>query len=503
MISLNKFNRESLDSFGPDEWPDYCDMIEIPVGQSIKYYPSALRKIFDVTAGNPYFTKLLCARIVDSAIISKDAEVSRDDVAAISSEIIVSLDTNAFAHYWQDGIGGDADDVEIVSLKRRRVLVAWARTARTGSSTTCAEIRKNIYSRNLDGTELQPLINDFCRRDIFVEEKTNYQTRVSLFGTWLKEGGFTTLISDRLGDELADAKQKREDAAYVHAQEIVQLATSWPLFQGRPIAEEKIRAWIDQADSNVHRRLLFSILAHVRFISETEVRQGFARAHKRIHSLLPVPVVRARTQRRSDIYVSYVDGPGKSGAHFAQLYAAANSITSKNVIERSRFEKLSSKTYGDKPVGLVVVDDMIGTGNSLVRNLSSLESSFIDWLHRTKYPFSVVVFCSTTQGESRVRRYLGEQIPTAVLEVCEILENAHYAFPRVGGFWSSIAERDEARAIVESFGNRVQKRNPLGYANQGLLITFERNCPNNSLPVLHGFGKGRNDWTPIFPRLKL
>ena len=500
---LNKFDRESLDSFGADEWSDYCDMIEIPVSDSIKYYPSALRKLFEITAGNPYFTKLLCARIVESAVNAKDAEVSYDDVEKISSDIVATLDTNAFAHYWQDGIRGDADDIEIVSLKRRRVLVAWARTARTGSLTNSAEIRKNVYSANFDSTELQPLINDFCRRDIFVEKEGSYQPRVSLFGTWLKEGGFTSLISDRLGDELSDAKQKQEDAAYVHSKQIVQLATSWPLFQGRQISEDKIRAWIDQAESNVHRRILFSLLTHVRFISETEVRQGFARAHLRIHSLLPIPIIRARTQRRSDIFVSYVDGPAKSGAHFAQLYAAANSITSKNVIERARFDMLPSQSFGDKAIGLVIVDDMIGTGNSLIRNLSSLPSSFLDWLRSSEYPFSIIVFCSTMQGEDEVRKYLGEQIPTAALEICEVLDDAHYAFPNSGGVWASTAERDEAKAIVSEFGSQVQKRNPLGYGKQGLLITFERNCPNNSLPILHGTGKGKSEWMPLFPRLKL
>ena len=47
------------------------------------------------------------------------------------------------------------------------------------------------------------------------------------------------------------------------------------------------------------------------------------------------------------------------------------------------------------------------------------------------------------------------------------------------------------------------KRRPLGYRGQGLLLTFSRNCPNNSLPILYGTGKGTARWTPLFPRLQL
>ena len=41
-----------------------------------------------------------------------------------------------------------------------------------------------------------------------------------------------------------------------------------------------------------------------------------------------------------------------------------------------------------------------------------------------------------------------------------------------------------------------------GYGEQGLLLTFPRNCPNNTLPILHGNRPGEKGWRAIFPRRK-
>ena len=271
-------------------------------------------------------------RLYELAVETKDAEVSPAEVANAAQRVTAALDTNAFAHYWRDGIRGDQEDVEIVSLNRCRVLVAWARTARSSRAPNVASICANVTSSQIGPSEVQPLLEDFVRRGVFREHRRTYQPTVDVFADWLKEGGFSKLIADQLGDELAEAKRERADAAYVRSSEIVEVAETWDLYQGKRITPEEIRAWLSQVESHTEQRLLFKMLQNVRFVRDHEATEMLARAHEWMRSRLPVPVRRSRAQRRDDVWVSYVDGPAKSGAYFAALYAKASNIGAANVI---------------------------------------------------------------------------------------------------------------------------------------------------------------------------
>jgi hypothetical protein len=92
-------------------------------------------------------------------------------------------------------------------------------------------------------------------------------------------------------------------------------------------------------------------------------------------------------------------------------------------------------------------------------------------------------------------------MPDANLSVCEVLAPEHYAFQGENDIWASVVEMDTAKTLVTNLGERVQRNNPLGYKNHGLLLTFWRNCPNNSLPILHGRGRPSSPWEPLFQRI--
>ena len=203
-----------------------------------------------------------------------------------------------------------------------------------------------------------------------------YFTTVKLFGDWLTEGGFSRLISDQLGDELAEAKQLREDEAYVQASEVAELVDRWDLYQGRQITSDHVRQWLGQVESNEDRRLLFKVLQNVRFVGEPEVREKWAQAHRRIRDKLPPFTRRSLTEQREDILVTYADGPGKSGAYYAGLYATVNEISSQRVVEPSLVTDAIDAVAEGSIRGVVVVDDMLGTGQNLVDKLMQRVEQF-------------------------------------------------------------------------------------------------------------------------------
>ena len=81
-----------------------------------------------------------------------------------------------------------------------------------------------------------------------------------------------------------------------------------------------------------HQRVLFSLLQRTRVYSETVVRERLSTLHELFKPSLPEFVQKRRRERRKDILVTYVDGPGKSGASYASLYAEENAVPAEMVV---------------------------------------------------------------------------------------------------------------------------------------------------------------------------
>ena len=67
---LNKFDRESLDSFDQEtEWSDFTSLVRDPLVGSIVFHDRALRRLYDLTDGHPFSTKVLCGKAYESALV--------------------------------------------------------------------------------------------------------------------------------------------------------------------------------------------------------------------------------------------------------------------------------------------------------------------------------------------------------------------------------------------------------------------------------------------------
>ena len=499
---LNKFASESLDSFDiRDEWEDYCNLVEKPVEGNIKVHEVAIQELFDLTSGHPYFTNLLCKEIFQNATKNKDAEVYIEDVKAAAEIASIKLDKNHFSHFWRDGINEKRSEIEIVALKRFRLLVGWARAITKCLPATIENISDNTDD-HLDKIEVKHLVEDFCRRNVFKQtEKEAFNPSISLFASWLQNGGYPRLISDQLGDKIAAEKQFREERAVVKSEEVIELVKKWDIYQSKPISPESVRAWIDQVDNNEEKRILFKLLQNLRFISDTEIKEKFEQAHPRIISKFPKQIISHHAQRRKDIYVTFGDGFGKSGSYYANLYASENRINVSNCGSPKEIILSIKSISPSKDIGVILVDDMVGTGRTLVDKLTALGPEFLNVGIGTNIPLSIVVYCGTKEGEEKVRSFLVDKMRNTDLQVCETLGSDSFAFTEKLGIWETEGEKSEARMLIKNLGMRIQKKDPLGYADQGLLLTFSRNCPNNTLPIIHGKGKS-GSWKPIFERIR-
>lgn len=499
---LNRFVSIGLDYFSRDtEWDDFTKLVRHPTDRSINWHDDAISEVFNFSNGNPYFAKMICGEIFSSAVHARDADVTGEDVLKAIARHLSQMKTNFFAHLWQDGINSVGTEREPEIDRRRRFLVIVARTMRGEKPLTLENFAKNKSPILPTTTDIIPILNDFVRRNILTEDRGEYRFVLPVFGLWLAEFGISALASDTVGEDLAKIEIAAEELAYVTSSEIEKLIKEWPSYQGKLISGETVRAWLNQIPRNRDRRLLFTLLEHVRFFDEQNVRQSLRTAYGIIRPSLPPFVQKKRSHRRTDLIITYIDGEGKSGQYYSSKYAEENGISTQSIISPENFSvRLQEYVLKHGEIAaLIIVDDIVSTGMSLADNLEKFWSTHKESILQSRLPTTAVVLVATVDGEAAVRQKLSKLEGFDVdLRVCEHLSPKHFAFDPQGKVWTKLEDYEEAKALCTELGARIYPDNPLGYGNQGLLVVFPETCPNNSLPILHS---GRQSWTPLFPRL--
>lgn len=498
---LNKFVREPLDYFSrSDEWKDFVQLVTGPVSANLNWEDAALNELFTLTNGHPYYTKLLCSKVFANAVAQRDTEIIVRDVRHALNGRVHELDTNAFAHFWKDGINAEREASEIIELKRLRLLVAFGRACRKGP-TSRDVIGAEVAATGMPSHETNPLLDDFCRRDIMKDMLGEVVLLLPIFNKWLQEVGISKLISSTLADELEIEQRKANDKAYVTSAEIEQLVSRWPLYRGREITGETVRAWLQQVEQPQDQRLLFILLQNLLFVTPPQIADGLKYAHERVVVKLTPPLTRAnKVEKRRDILVTYLDGPGKSGATYGKAYAKENGLLMESVLEPSKIVRRLAGDY-EKPNALVIVDDFSGTGTTISESVRILLAEIGDRLAELSIPVVIVLLYATEEAQLKIEGALRTftNVDTNV-HVCNLLDDAQRAFHVSDkGFWDDCEQRDRAKALCIRLGTGIFKE-PLGFGGQALLIAFPDTCPNNNLPVIFASHAGSRAWRALLAR---
>ena len=158
---------------------------------------------------------------------------------------------------------------------------------------------------------------------------------------------------------------------------------------------------------------------------------------------------------------------------------------------------------GLNPATLIFLDDLVGTGRSLAKNLSHFVEKNETLLRELDVPVTCMVLAITSDGDEMVRNAMRSyDWPKFDLRYVNLIGPENQAFPEGLGIWTDMDEKERAKSLCGDIGVRIYPRNPFGFGDQGLLINFSVNCPNNTLPIMHS--PSRDDasrvWHPLFPR---
>ncbi len=497
--ALNKFDPVRIDYFDREKhWSDFQDLVRKPTKQFFEISDAALIALYEQTAGNPYFTKLICRSLFKLLVERRDCYITEREIEEATGQTLRTVGSNSFQHFWEDGLFDTGVRVEEKSIERRRVLVLLAESFDRQTRAQKADILQKAREHGLQEPDIEAELKDFVRRQVLVAEGDSYRCHVPFFGSWLKERGIRDIITTFADLDMALRHKLEEEEAYVRPEEIVHLLKTKDIrYKGRSLSEERIRAWLHQFSNNSERRLMFQILQHLTFYDRDRIRQRLKEAHGMVTRGL-VRRIEERQRKRGDILVSYLDNLGKSGPHYARLYVEENDIYFENIVERGKLRQVLEKR---PPQALVFIDDFIGTGKSASKYFVLLADECGELLLKTRHVFFIAV-CGFEEGRAAAERAITELGLSIEVRLCDPLPMSAHCFSDTSLTFPDPEQRERAKQIAYRYGLNIVKDmvsdvDPLGYGGCQATLVFEDSCPNNTLPILWA---ETGTWDALFKR---
>jgi len=144
----------------------------------LEYDPLAIERIYQVAAGHPYFTQLICHEMVVHHNETHRSYLTTTDVDAVLGRIIEQGEAH-FKYIWAES-----------GTQRRLVLLALAELLETEDAVTLDDVSELLRKRGrpLDDRALPKALNDLEGRDIVMRSgprSSLYRFRVDLVRRWI------------------------------------------------------------------------------------------------------------------------------------------------------------------------------------------------------------------------------------------------------------------------------------------------------------------------------
>jgi hypothetical protein len=448
-----------------------------------------------MSAGNPYYTILICRSLFNLMVSRRDSHITERDAMEGVAQAIREASTTSFQHFWEDGIVAGGAEMEDISMRRRFVLLALAEAHRGKKSASRDEIAKAAEIYGLDARSVENELSEFVQREILINTNGQYRCKVPLFSSWLQSVGPRQISTTYTEAEAVRILRQREDDSEVRAAEIVKLAETWQPYKGRRISAEDVRGWLDQFGRKSDQRLMFRVLENVRFFSDDAVRDWMKVAQGIVTRGLVDRVAHKQVKRWQSILVGYLDGPAKSGSYLAKLYVDENGMFADCVTEKEQIVPTLSKR--DDIQALVFVDDYVGTGKSSCDYVDEMIDKCKAVLLAKKVRLFFLAMAGTEAGIQKLEEHIAQSGVDIRVHVNVRLGAKDICFGAESRVFPDPHERLRAQDVAERIGLGLCRRDPLGFSNSQAMVVFSHNCPNNSLPIL--WERSAN-WIPLFRR---
>ena len=277
---LNKFRPLRIDYLErQSQWSDFVELVRRPV-EWATITDEAVTRLYGVTAGNPFFTKFVCAELVEDMKKRRDAYVTRVEMDRAIRAAVNQAGINNFQHFWDDGIVSTSDErIEQERASRRRVMLALGEVLRTRNRSTVENIAKRASRFGLGESDVRRVLGDFEKRKVLVRAEQEYSCKVGLFQRWLIDEGVTELDLTLVEEESLRTTLDAEERRRVKDREVNTLVDGWGNYRGRHVTDGALKSWLVQFETTEERRVIFELLKRLQFYSGGLIREKLRIAH--------------------------------------------------------------------------------------------------------------------------------------------------------------------------------------------------------------------------------
>ncbi len=195
-----------------------------------------------------------------------------------------------------------------------------------------------------------------------------------------------------------------------------------------------------------------------------------------------------------------IGNPSESGSHLLYYFRQENQLPKTLFINSHRiFERDGERMKVRSPEisHYIFIDDLCGSGTQASQYSQDILEPLKDSAPEAKV-FYLVLF-ATTAGLNSVRALNRFDQVSAVFE----LDSSFRSLDPTSRIFKPEDKpfiREKVRATCEKYGTQLWPEHPLGYKDGQLLMGFNHNTPDNTLPIFWKDQDAALPWTSIFRR---
>jgi len=197
-----------------------------------------------------------------------------------------------------------------------------------------------------------------------------------------------------------------------------------------------------------------------------------------------------------------IGNPSESGTHILYYFRQENRLKTEDFVHSHDLCTAAGphSLQAGRVDTIVFLDDFCGSGTQAKRYASQLLKDFRR-LGPENLQIHYYVLFATSKGLQSVRKGAAFD---RVGAVCELDASFKCLSPRSRYFRDSNPPitREFAAQLCDFYGSGLYRQNPRGFGNGQLLVGFEHNVPNNSLPIIWSQGTASRRWSPAFRRFQ-
>lgn len=262
-------------------------------------------------------------------------------------------------------------------------------------------------------------------------------------------------------------------------QEITNIVESWPI----DVELRHVLNWVMQFDAKDYD-IPLRVLSNLVILGPDQITDGLKIAYSKLQR-------NAFSQNTSidntNTLFSGLTEAGKSGQMIAYYFRMVNEVSEHNYIDENTLKLIKQKRIKN----IVLLDDIIGTGNQAVDKLTKIRTEFF------KYDitnFFVISIISLKTGVDNISNKTGATVSGAFE-----FDSNDSVMSFDSRFYDGLTHVQKQSLFdkIKKYGEFLDEKHPFGYQESGLLVTFFYNTPNNSLPIIWSSEK---NWIPLFRR---